>query len=644
MIEKMKFITITGPKGSIDHLVNDYLSKTDIHLENAMFELSSVTSLKPFVEANPYKSSVIKSHDLLALANITDPKCSEVVTSEEAANTIDELSSKLSDIDKERQEIVKKMNVSQTLLDKIEPFRKLNYEVNEILHFKFIKYRFGRITHEHYSNFNKYVIENLNTIFYECDSDKDYVWGVYFVPLSQSVKTDAIYSSLHFERVFIPDNYTGTPSEAYEQIESEINEYNKQLQSITDKSSKILESYKEQLLVANNTFEQLNNNFDIRKLAACTRENNQVFYILCGWMCNEDYVNLEKMTTDDSDVILFVDDAFENLYAKPPTKLKNPKIFKPFEMYIKMYGLPAYNEFDPTIFVAITYSFIFGVMFGDVGQGLFLVVGGALLYKLKKMNLAAIISMCGIFSTFFGFMFGSLFGFEDVINAAWLRPISNMTTLPFIGKLNTVFVITIAFGMGLIILSMIINMINGLRSHNIEEAIFGNNGLAGLVFYGSLVTVIVLFLSGNTVPSGIVLTIMFVIPLILIALKEPLTALVEKKAEVMPEEKGMFIVQAFFEMFEVLLGYFSNTLSFVRIGAFAVSHAAMMEVVLMLAGAEHGGSPNWIVIILGNIFVCGLEGLIVGIQVLRLEYYELFSRFYKGNGREFKPFFKKINN
>ena len=102
----------------------------------------------------------------------------------------------------------------------------------------------------------------------------------------------------------------------------------------------------------------------------------------------------------------------------------------------------------------------------------------------------------------------------------------------------------------------------------------------------------------------------------------------------------MFFIQTFFELFEVLLSYFSNTLSFVRIGAFAVSHAAMMEVVLMLAGVEQGGSPNWIVVVLGNLFVMGMEGLIVGIQVLRLEYYEFFSRFYKGTGREFIPYRK----
>ena len=91
-----------------------------------------------------------------------------------------------------------------------------------------------------------------------------------------------------------------------------------------------------------------------------------------------------------------------------------------------MYGLPAYNEMDPTWFVALTYSFIFGAMFGDVGQGLLLFIGGFLLYKFKHITLAGIISCAGVFSTIFGFMFGSIFGFEDVIPALWLRPMNNM--------------------------------------------------------------------------------------------------------------------------------------------------------------------------------------------------------------------------
>ena len=359
-------------------------------------------------------------------------------------------------------------------------------------------------------------------------------------------------------------------------------------------------------------------------------------------MTEKDAHSFQTDIKDDSKIFCIIDGEDDEhiqpeTHQQPPTKLKNPKLFKPFEMYINMYGLPAYNEMDPTWFVAITYSFIFGAMFGDAGQGLLLFIGGFLLYKFKHIALAGIISCAGVFSTIFGILFGSFFGFENLFPALWLRPMNNMMTVPFIGKLNTVFIVAIGFGMGLILLCMVFNIINAWRAHDTEHIWFDTNSVAGLVFYGSATVSIALILTGHTLPGGILLFIMFGIPLILIFFKEPLTALVEKKSEVMPKEKGMFIVQGLFEMFEVLLSYFSNTLSFVRIGAFAVSHAAMMEVVLMLAGFE-SGHLNWIVVILGNLFVSGMEGLIVGIQVLRLEYYEMFSRFYKGTGRKFEPF------
>ena len=247
--------------------------------------------------------------------------------------------------------------------------------------------------------------------------------------------------------------------------------------------------------------------------------------------------------------------------------MKNPGLFKPFEMYVEMYGLPSYNEIDPTILIGITYSILFGFMFGDAGQGLCLLIGGFLLYRFKKVRLAGIISCCGFFSTIFGFLFGSIFGFEDIIDAIWLRPQEAMTDLPFIGRLNTVFVVAIAIGMGIILLCMIFNIMNSLKAKDTEKVWFDTNSVAGLVFYGSAVIVIALFMTGHKLPGGIVLCIMFILPLLVMFLKEPLTNLVEKKPAAFEGGVGMFIVQGFFEMFEVLLSYFSNTLSFVRIGA-----------------------------------------------------------------------------
>lgn len=643
MIEKMTFVTLTGPKYTIDQTVERYLTKYDIHLENAMVELSGVTTLKPFVEVNPYKDKMAVLKDYIAKIK-GSTKTSKALTKEESLKVLEDISAEVTSLKTQKEELLTEQQKQEELLYKIEPFQKLQYDINKILDFRFIKFRFGRIPHEHFSAFSKYVIENNEAIFIECDSDGDYVWGVYFLPASQKDQTDAIYSSLHFERVYIPDEYQGTPVEAYEQIKEKIADLSRSVELISNNILSILENNQEDLFAAYKTLSTLNETFDVRKLAACTKENNQVFYILCGWMGKSDFEKFEKEASKDADLLYFVDDDFKERFATTPTRLKNPKFFKPFELLLRMYGIPAYNEFDPTIFVAISYAFIFGVMFGDVGQGLFLVVGGFLLYKFKKMDLAAVVSFAGVFSTMFGFLFGSVFGFENVIDALWLHPMKHMTQIPLIGNLNTVFIVTIAFGMGLTLLTMIFHIINGIKAKDMESIFFDANGVAGLVFYGALVLCIVLYMTGNPLPATIVLVVMFVIPLIMIAFKEPIMAAIEKKAEIFPKEKGMFFVQTFFELFEIMLSYFSNTLSFVRIGAFAVSHAAMMEVVLMLAGAENGGSPNWLVVVLGNLFVCGMEGLIVGIQVLRLEYYELFSRFYKGTGKVFKPFFVKKEN
>ena len=653
MIEKMKFLSITGPKADIDRVVNTYLSKYEIHLENALSELTTVQNLTPFLEINPYKEALntanlfceeLNSFAADTVKAETAQAAAQTMDVETALDTIRRIQTDYQDLDKKRADLENQLTTADESLRVIRPFRNLNFDISSILKFRFIHFRFGRIGKEYYQKFERYIYDNLDTIFIKCDEDDQYIWGMYFVPEPESQKVKAVYSSMHFEKIYMPDSYEGTAREAFEQLAQKRSLILSDFNTVSQKRNDFLISHCQEILAARAAIARLSGNFDIRKLAACTRGKGEsdIFYILCGWMTEKDAHSFQTDIKDDSKIFCIIDGEDDEhiqpeTHQQPPTKLKNPKLFKPFEMYINMYGLPAYNEMDPTWFVAITYSFIFGAMFGDAGQGLLLFIGGFLLYKFKHIALAGIISCAGVFSTIFGILFGSFFGFENLFPALWLRPMNNMMTVPFIGKLNTVFIVAIGFGMGLILLCMIFNIINAWKAHDTEHIWFDTNSVAGLVFYGSATVSIALILTGHTLPGGILLFIMFGIPLILIFFKEPLTALVEKKSEIMPKEKGMFIVQGLFEMFEVLLSYFSNTLSFVRIGAFAVSHAAMMEVVLMLAGFE-SGHLNWIVVILGNLFVSGMEGLIVGIQVLRLEYYEMFSRFYKGTGRKFEPF------
>ena len=644
MIEKMKFLSITGPKTDIDRVVNTYLSKYEIHLENALSELTAVESLSPFMEINPYKEALSTANSFYD--ELADPEkiSAKPMDTEQALNTIRRIQSDYQELSNKRADLENQLAALDESLRVIRPFRNINYNISSILKFQFIHFRFGRIEKEYYQKFEKYIYENLDTIFIKCDEDDQYVWGLYFVPEHEAQKVKAVYSSMHFERIYMPDTYEGTAKEAFEQLTETRNRAAADLASADQKKADFLLRNQKDIVASRNAIAQLSGNFDVRRLAACTHGDKDVFYILCGWMTEKDAHSFQNDIKDDSRIFCIIDGEEDEhlkpgIHQQPPTKLKNPKLFKPFEMYIKMYGLPAYNEMDPTWFVALTYSFIFGAMFGDVGQGLLLFIGGFLLYKFKHITLAGIISCAGVFSTIFGFMFGSIFGFEDIIEPLWIRPIDHMTTLPFLGKLNTVFIIAVAFGMFLIIVAMILHIINAARSKDIESTWFDPNGVAGLIFYIAVVVTIVLFMTGNPLPGGIVMGIMFGVPLLLIFLKEPLTRMIEKRADKMETGPGMYIVQGFFEMFETLLSYFSNTISFIRIGAFAVSHAAIMEVVLQLAGAE-SGNPNWFGVIFGNLFVCGFEGLIVGIQVLRLEYYEIFSRFYAGNGREFKPFMK----
>ena len=642
MIEKMKFLSITGPKEDIDRVVDTYLSKYEIHLENALSELKTVQDLRPFVETNPYKDISQRAEELSQLLSPDGEQAGhKKMTVSQAADIIEAIGNETEELKAREETLLAKRDSLKESLQRILPFTALNYDLSSILHFKYIKFRFGRISHEYYHKFEDYVYDTIDTVLYKCREDDEYVWLVYFVPDTISNRIDAIYASMHFEQITVPDEYKGTPFEATKTLEDNMKTVQLEINELRKQLSTFLESKRDDLLSARDRLESFSTNFNVRKLAACTRQSRNTFYILCGWMSHRDADSFQNDISEDEKTFCIVEENHENIISRPPTKLLNPGLFKPFELFIRMYGLPAYNEIDPTILIGLTYSFLFGFMFGDVGQGLCLLIGGFLLYRMKKLSLGAIVSCCGFFSTIFGFLFGSIFGFEDIIHPVWLRPMQHMTNLPFIGRLNTVFIVAVSLGMGIILLTMILNIINSYRSRDPERTFFDTNGLAGFVFYAGLVLTIVLYMTENPIPASALLVIMFGLPLVIMFFKEPLTHLVERKSRIMPKEKGMFVVQGFFELFEVLLSYFSNTLSFVRVGAFAVSHAAMMEVVLMLSGHE-AGTVNWLVVVLGNLFVCGMEGLIVGIQVLRLEYYELFSRFYRGTGRAFKPYGKKI--
>ena len=288
-----------------------------------------------------------------------------------------------------------------------------------------------------------------------------------------------------------------------------------------------------------------------------------------------------------------------------------------------MYGIPNYTETDPSIFVAITAFLMFGFMFGDIGQGAVILIIGLILKKMKK-SLGSIFVAGGISAIIFGFLYGSIFGKEDIIKGILPSPMDNITNMLIAGM---------TVGAILIIVAMILNIKNGITNKDKGKIFFDKNGLAGLVFYVSVLVLIIGYLLKGKMLISLGLSLaLIIIPLLLILFKDNLEKIIDKKKT---QEKSS-IVEKIFELIEMLLNIASNTISFVRLAAFAINHVGLCMAIYILSDM-FGSAGSIIVGIIGNIIVIALEGLIVAIQVLRLEYYELFSRFYSGDGKEYIP-------
>ena len=257
----------------------------------------------------------------------------------------------------------------------------------------------------------------------------------------------------------------------------------------------------------------------------------------------------------------------------------------------------------------------------------------------KKGKLFGIIGRAGITSTIFGFLFGSLFGNEEILNPVHQSLFHVREKLfDVMSNSNTMTLLLGAMLVGavLILMSMSLNIINNVKHKKWGEVFFSQNGIAGFCFYLYVLLAAggVLVGGGSPLLNPACMIIFVGVPVICFLMKEPFTNLVEHKPMTPEEGWGGYVLQNIFEVLEIILSFVTNSMSYLRVGGFVLSHAGMMLVVMTLV--KMTSNAGIIVLILGNIFVMVLEGLVVGIQSLRLEYYEMFSRYYNGGGRKYK--------
>lgn len=623
-ITKMKAVTISGQINDFDAVVEKYVYGRDIHLEKAMSVLSNRKNLQSFDDTDEYEALAKDALAVLKLAGCGIKKDieNENMTIDDMQGFIDEVNAQIESERQRTEELRSLIQANDEAAGRLALMLDTNVDLSRIAGLEFIKARFGHIPKTGYRTLVTYL-NGLDVIFVKTAEDMTDVWGFYFTPRQLEKKIDEIFSSLYFETVNIPADYSGTPKEIQQRLIKENEGYKKEIETLSEKTAQMLSASVDKLCGIYNLAKKRSQFARIRKNAV----HSDVFFYIVGWMDVREALKLEKEIAAAGDTVMFyAGDPSEARELSPPTKLKNNPVFKPFEMFVKMYGLPSYGEIDPTPILAITYILFFGIMFGDVGQAALLSIAGFILYKVKKMDLAGIVGWVGLSGIVFGFVYGSFFGNEEIIpHLLHTQPIHPME------QAITMLIATIAIGAVIIVFGMILNVINALKRGHIGEMLFGHNGIAGIVFYVTMIVFALNMVFGWGV-SGTVFTVLIIASVLAMYMCEPLSKLVSGKKDWFPKS-GMFYVENLFELFEVVLSFFTNTLSFLRIGAFSIVHVGMMMVVAVLS--QGGGVGGIIVMIIGNIIVMALEGLIVGIQVLRLEYYEMFSRYFTGRGKEF---------
>lgn len=513
-------------------------------------------------------------------------------------------------------------------------FVGLGVEIEKVLTLKYISSRFGRLPKESFEKLSAYK-DNPYVDFIVCSEDKSHYWGVYFAPIDKTEEIDRIFSGLYFEKCDVL-GVNDTPRIHLKKLESLIPHLEEKLKEAQKRVDDYVDKYEVRICKYLSKLEELNLYAKIRTKALQYSKS----FIIVGWVPTEDAKPLRRRLKKIASVNVDFSDGKTEIAKSPPVKLKNCFLAKPFEFYTEMYGVPKYNEIDPSLFIAITYVIIFGIMFADLGQGICVSIVGALMWKLRKMKIGKILVPCGISSAIFGCVFGSVFGFEHVLDPLYKalfgldeKPIEVMSS----GSIVMILLAAVAIGISLVVVAMGLNIYSSFKQGDVGRALFGSSGCAGLVFYCSIIFGVAgQLVLGLQVFSLAYILWLIVLPYLLIFFGEPLGLLIAGEKDWQPESWGGYILEHAIESIEFLLEYVTNTVSFLRVGAFVLVHAGMMTVVFVLAQTAPAVA-YWPVVVLGNVFVMVLEALLVAIQVLRLEYYEMFSRFYSGEGRPYEP-------
>ena len=645
---------ITGENESQGHVMNEAASK---HIRENLDRLANAASwLVLPLPPEPLESSRF-------------PGEAEELLTDTIVQAVSSLSERENELHEEKRKVDEALNEAKAFANLNAPFADLDQ-------LSYLTLRVGRLDNRQVEELRQSLSDRA--VIIPLGSGEGGGSGRYLAAASRKGRfaLDSELKKADFVPIVIPDGYKGIPSELLSGLEERLKGTVTELEDIDSRRIKLREEYGASLQSLAASYQMA----DIaeRLKASITATKNA--YFLSGWV-PADMVQvlvgeLEKLTDDRIAVRSYNPEELERVKEgreKVPVSLKHGVFIKGFEGVVFSYGAPLYGTIDPTPLVAVFFTILFGIMFGDVGQGFVLILLGILTGRMHKgffskfRKFSVPLVAVGIASMIMGFLEGSFFTNESlfvgptrfITGLLTGHPVDRILTimpLPAKGgsviKLFYFFGFTIGVGVLLNSAGLIVNLANQFFLKKYEKALFSKTGLAGIILFWYAIFIAVRFIVAKTNPAlyefhfGVIDIIWLALPLGLIIFGPLIWRLVSGERPVFKEGFMVFFMEGFVEILETISTYVSNTVSFLRVGAFALSHAVLSFIVFKFveevsnaaAANAFGTAAGFLILVFGNLVIIILEGLIVAIQVVRLQYYEFFSKFFTETGVEFSPF------
>ncbi len=507
------------------------------------------------------------------------------------------------------------------LLETLQKFTALDVDLSIFQSDKhFLNLHIGTVSLIQFSHLREALAlaEHFLTVFHQ---DEKTVYVVIAGPLEQQEQVQGVLEHANFQPLSIPPQFHHHPPQVYAELTTQIEHWQQKIQDLFAQEQRLAQQHRQTLILAHQTLTQAASYVVLTE----TVRGRGRLALIEGWIPQEALPNLEQLLHRQLQrpLVLTSRQPLPAEYPQVPSVTRHHPWLATYVTLMKNYGTPRYGEFDPTVWFACTFILMFGCMFGDIGHGS-VIAGAGWFWKdhPKLKNFTPFLIAAGLSSIGFGFLYGSIFGFEDVLPAFWMSPLHDPELM---------LTIALYWGMGFILIATLITIFNRWQEGDYLNAWFNHTGIAGVLLYLGGFYAIKQWMSTDNFNLDQQLAVFL-----------PLSLILGYKWH---ENKMPFaerILVTLIEGLESVLNYLANTLSFLRVAAFSLNHVALAIAVFTLADMV-GYPGQGLVIILGNLFIIILEGAIVTIQVLRLEYYEGFSRFFSGDGRAFKPLIRGLN-